>query len=356
MNYFRRLDPFLLLPSLSISGISIFLLLSTSPNLAGPQLIYSLIGVFLYLMFTSLDIRFIPKYTFQFYIFSVIFLLIIFLLPQIRGAHRWIDFGFFILQPSEILKPLIIITFASFLSKDNQPGPVSIVGYTLGFLPFLVLIFLQPDLGNAIIYLSFFTGLLIISGVYISILLTGFLSFFTLLPGIWLILKDYQKQRLFSFINPNLDPSGAGYNAIQSMIAIGSGGLAGLGLGRGTQSRLLFLPEYQTDFIFASLVESLGFFGGFILLILYIIILVRILLIALNSEYRLGRLLAVGIFCQIFAQIFINIAMNLGLLPITGITLPLLSYGGSSLVSTYISLGLISSLTSVIPKKLLVIR
>ena len=140
------------------------------------------------------------------------------------------------------------------------------------------------------------------------------------------------------------------------MIAIGSGGLFGLGLGKGTQSRLLFLPEFQTDFIYASLVESLGFIGGFLLILFYLTVLIRIIFIAVNTQSRFGRFLCLGIFCQIFIQILINIGMNLGILPITGITLPLLSYGGSSIVSTYISLGMVNGIYSYLPKKLLVIR
>lgn len=356
MSIFRRIDLYLILPSLAISGISIFLLLSTSPNNSTQQVIFTVIGIFLFLLFSAFDFRFYPKFKNLLYILSLVLLGIIFLFPPIRSAHRWIDFGFFIFQPSEILKPFIIIVFASILRGLKKPGLPSVFLCLLLYLPLVILVFLQPDLGNTIIYLSIIIGLFIISGVDHKILLSGSVAFFIFLPAFWLVLKEYQRQRIFSFLNPSLDPSGSGYNAIQSMIAIGSGGLFGLGLGKGTQSRLLFLPEFQTDFIYASLVESLGFIGGFLLILFYLTVLIRIIFIAVNTQSRFGRFLCLGIFCQIFIQILINIGMNLGILPITGITLPLLSYGGSSIVSTYISLGMVNGIYSYLPKKLLVIR
>ena len=251
---------------------------------------------------------------------------------------------------------MIILFYSSHLIKIQKISGFTLLKLIVTFLPIFALIFLQPDLGNAIIYISLFIGLLIIAGTNISHLLSGAATLLLFLPLIWARLLGYQRQRLISFINPQLDPLGAGYNAIQSVIAIGSGGLIGLGLGRGNQSRLLFLPEYQTDFIFASLIESLGFAGGLILLGLYFLMLFWILLVALKSSNLLGRFIAVGIFCQIFSQVIINVGMNMGLLPITGITLPLLSYGGSSIVSTYISLGLINAVSADTPKKILVIR
>lgn len=356
MTKIKSLDPLILMPSISISGISIFLLLANGTNLFVPQLVFTLISILLFIIVANLDFRIWPKYIYIFYVSALFLLTVIFFLPSVRGAHRWIDFHFFVLQPSELLKPAIILFYAYIMSKFNKLDIKMIFWQLFSFVPILLLIFLQPDLGNTIIYVAFFIGLLIIGGISLKFILTSFLVFLVFLPGIWKLLREYQKERIFSFINPQLDPGGAGYNAIQSIIAIGSGGLFGLGLGRGTQSRLLFLPEYQTDFIFASLVESLGFFGGVLLITLYLILLIRILLLAFNTDNRFARLVLIGIFCQLFSQIFINIGMNIGLLPITGITLPLLSYGGSSIVSTYVSLGLVSNIANSFRKKLLVIR
>jgi len=356
MTFLKRLDLHLLFPALSISIISFFLLASSSHNLFLPQAIFTLVGLLFYFIVLSVDYELWPKFQYFFYLIILILLIVIFFFPQVRGTHRWIDFGVFILQPSEILKPLIILFYSSILAKNQKIDSFTLFKIILTFLPVIALIFLQPDLGNAIIYLSFFLGLMIIAGLNIFYLMLGSFSLLLFLPIIWLRLLDYQRQRLFSFINPRLDPLGAGYNAIQAVIAIGSGGLLGLGLGRGSQSRLLFLPEYQTDFIFAALVESLGLLGGIVLLVLYFLMLWHILQIALNSNNLLGRYIAIGIFCQIFSQVIINIGMNIGILPITGITLPLLSYGGSSIVSTYLSLGLINAIVISIPRKLLVIR
>ena len=191
--------------------------------------------------------------------------------------------------------------------------------------------------------MSIFLSMLILSGLSWIYLVGGIVLFFVFMPLLWMLLKDYQRARLLSFFNPYLDPQGTGYNAIQAMITIGSGGLWGLGLGRGTQSRLLFLPEYQTDFIFSSIVEVLGFFGGLVIIILYLILLTKIITVVFKTEDQFGQLIVIGVFTQLFIQVFINIGMNLGILPITGITMPLVSYGGSSIVSTFIGLGLVTS-------------
>ena len=168
-------------------------------------------------------------------------------------------------------------------------------------------------------------------------------------------MHNYQRQRIITFLNPEHDPLGSGYNTIQAVISIGSGGLTGLGLGKGTQSRLLFLPEYHTDFVFASLVEELGFLGGFMTLLFYTMLLLRIVWIGFHSQVSYGWYFTLGLFSQLFIQIVINIGMNMGLLPITGITLPLISYGGSSIISTFIGLGFLISIKRYTTRDLLVI-
>ena len=218
------------------------------------------------------------------------------------------------------------------------------------------MIFQQPDLGNVLVYVGIFVSLLIVSGLHWFYFPAGALLFAVFLPLVWAFIKNYQRLRLVSFLNPYLDPRGTGYNAIQAMIAVGSGGLMGVGLGRGTQSRLLFLPEYQTDFIFSSIAEALGFVGGLFIIFLYFALLTKILTVTFKAEDRFGRYIAIGDFAQLFIQIFINIGMNLGILPITGITLPLISYGGSSVISTFIGLGLVTSISRMGNIKPLVIR
>ncbi|KKS46770.1 hypothetical protein A3J20_06730 [Candidatus Gottesmanbacteria bacterium RIFCSPLOWO2_02_FULL_42_29] len=355
-RFFNQLDPFLLIPSLGLAGISIFILASVGTNEFLAQSVFIIFGLLIYLIISTINYRIWSRFSVVFYLLTVFLLLILFFLPQIRGVHRWIDFGLFLLQPSEILKPILIVVFAYLISKRDLSRTGNLFFINCLFLPILILVFLQPDLGNTIVYAVFFLGMLLAGGISLSLVISGSILFTILTPAFWTFLKSYQKQRILSFFNPAIDPAGSGYNAIQSMIAVGSGGLWGLGLGRGTQSKLFFLPEFQTDFIFATLVESLGFIGGIVLIFLYFFLLVRILSIVFSAEDQMGKLISIGIFLQIFIQVFINIGMNLGILPITGITLPLVSSGGSSIISTFLSLGILNAIGKSRRENELVIR
>jgi rod shape determining protein RodA len=209
-------------------------------------------------------------------------------------------------------------------------------------IPFF-LVFRQPDLGSSIVYASFWSAMLLAGGLPVWFLVTGVGLVAILLPFLWGHLAQYQKSRITTFLEPELDPKGAGYNALQSMIAVGSGQLFGRGLGRGTQSHLRFLPEFHTDFIFATLVEELGFFGGSLLIACYGILLLRVILPILHGIVTDARvfIFSFGLFAMLLTQIFINAGMNMGLIPITGITLPFVSYGGSSILSTAVSFGIL---------------
>jgi rod shape determining protein RodA len=251
---------------------------------------------------------------------------------------------------------LFIVFFAKKIQEYNLQQFKSVVRLVILFIPIAYLIFKQPDLGNLIVYLTIFVSILVVAGIPWKYIIISVLSGGLFLPFFWFILHNYQKLRILSFINPYLDPSGAGYNALQAVISIGSGQLSGLGLGRGTQSRLLFLPEYHTDFIFASLGEELGFVGGSFVILFYILLIFWIIKIAYDCDDNFGRFLTIGVLMQFFIQVFINIGMNLGIMPITGITLPLVSYGGNSIVSTLIELGLIVSISKTLRKNPLVIR
>lgn len=342
MNFFFFLDPVLLLPVIGLSTISLALIASTANNLFLPQFLYFVIGFLCLIIFSSIDNRIWKKLNWYIYGISIMLLLVTFLGPQVRGATRWIELGLFRFQSSEFVKPMFIIFLANFFSQMPKGEKKYLFSFLL-LLPLLLLIFKQPDLGNVLVYVFIFVSITVISGLaWRYVILSGLILLF-ILPLFWNLLLDYQKLRLISFLNPQLDPVGTGYNALQAIIAIGSGKLFGFGLGKGTQSNLLFLPEYHTDFVFASLVEELGFVGGAISLIFYLLILMRIIAIGNNSSGS-GKYLACGIFAQFFIQLFINIGMNLGILPITGITLPLLSYGGSSIISSFISLGIVLSL------------
>lgn len=335
----------ILLTCLALFGL--FLLLTVSQALFFQQLIYVLVGLALYVLFARLDGVLLWWVGPISYVVANIFLLLSYFGPTIRGATRWIFLGPVQLQPSELVKPLLLLAFARFMT--TYP-PRNIRNFPLLFglfiLPFL-LVFRQPDLGSSLVYISFWLAMMVAGGLPIILLaLVGLaMSFFS--PVAWHVLAQYQKSRILTFLNPALDPQGAGYNAVQSMIAVGSGQFFGRGLGRGTQSHLQFLPEHHTDFIFATLVEELGFLGGFFLLLLYALLLWRILFPFLRgfTERTFSFIYAVGLFALLLSQVFINAGMNMGIIPITGITLPFVSYGGSSILSLAIAFGLFCAIT-----------
>lgn len=339
------LDPLFAIPILGLSSLSLAIIASTNPALFLSEFVFFIIGLALYYFFSKIDYRIYRNIIVPIYLFSTLALILVFFGPSVRGARRWIDFFGFRLQSSEIIKPFITILLAKVFSETSINTFKGFIKSVAIFLPLLLLIFKQPDLGNVIVFLGVFITMIIFAGLqYVYILSSLFLTTI-LLPFIWNNLHDYQKSRIFTFINPFTDPKGAGYNALQAIIAIGAGGFWGLGLGRGTQSHLLFLPEFHTDFAFASLVEEFGFLGGILVLGFYFMLLLKILFIAHKSTDRFSRYICVGIFSQLLLQVLINIGMNIGLLPITGITLPLLSYGGSSILSIFISLGVIISIS-----------
>lgn len=344
MKFLNRIDPLVIFPIIGLSGISLAIISSTTPLLFSQQLFFFIFGGFLYFVFSNIDYRIWPRFRWIIYIISLILLLITFLGREVRGSSRWVDLGWFRLQPSEIIKPFVVIFLADIFSRSNIKSLFSLITPFAFFLPVILLIFKQPDLGNVLIFCFVFFLMIFITLIPWWKILISFGILLFIQPLIWLVLRDYQKARILSFINPLADPKGAGYNALQAIIAIGSGRWMGLGLGRGTQSHLLFLPEYHTDFVFASISEELGFLGSSFVIIFYLILLSRILLISSKENNRFAQFFSLGIFALAFGQVFINIGMNLGILPITGITLPLLSYGGSSIISTFIGLGIVQNI------------
>ncbi len=327
--------------------LSLFILKSIFPSLFIQQVIWVILGLIVFFIFTHIDYRHYERFSWLFYFASIFFLLVTVLFGAItRGSVRWLQVGGFSIQSSELVKPFLILFFA-FLFSDDKIGLKKLI--KSGFLMALValLVFFQPDLGSSLVIVFVWLGMLLAKAVKGRWLLFGVAILSLFLPLIWHFLRDYQKERIFTFLNPSADPLGSGFNLIQSKIAIGSGQLFGRGLGRGTQSHLQFLPERQTDFIFASLAEELGFIGAVILILLFFFLLLRILLLAVNIEDRFASLVCLGVFSLLFIQVFVNIGMNLGLLPITGLTLPLLSYGGSSLLSTMMALGIVNNIAKV---------
>ena len=292
----------------------------------------------------NFDYKILQRYGNHFYVFNLILLILVMLVGQTAlGAQRWIALGPISIQPSEFSKLIMIIALAAMLEKRggkiNTITDLAPVAAYVG-VPFL-LVLKQPDLGTSLVFLAIFFGMVFVAGVRLRLLLGIFGAGLAAMPVLWHFLKDYQKMRIMVFMDPNVDPLGAGYHIIQSKIAIGSGMLFGKGLFGGTQSQLNFLPENHTDFIFSVVGEELGFVGCAILLLLYLVVLWRGIRIAQDASDMFGRLLAVGITSMIAFHVLINVGMTMGIMPVTGIPLPLMSYGVSSLTTNIMAIAIL---------------
>ena len=313
------------------------------------QIIWLLIGWSLFFVMTFIDYQIISRLAYIVYILNLGAILFVTFFGNVAlGAQRWIDFGFFKYQPSETMKLCMIIVLARSLYRHSSDGAG--MGFkelffplTLLLIPF-VLVVEQPDLGTAMTLAAISSTILLFVKVRRSILVTAALALAVAAPIAWTyVLHDYQKNRIFTFISPANDPQGAGYNSIQSRIAVGSGQFLGKGFRKGTQSQLEFLPERHTDFIFSVLSEEHGFVGSLTTITLFLVFFLFGIRIASAARDKFGALLVVGVLSYIFWHMLINIGMVIGLLPIVGVPLPLLSYGGSSMLTTMCGLGLISS-------------
>lgn len=301
------------------------------------QLIHILLCLPPIIFLTFVDLRII--YKFSYLIYFVILALLVFVELKgytAMGATRWINIGSFRFQPSEPAKLALVFMLAKYfqnISEEQTNNLFYLILPIFGTLIPAFLIIKQPDLGTGIILLSVAITVFFAAGVSIWKFVILGISVLGSMPIIWQFLKAYQKKRIMVFLNPEYDPKGAGYNIIQSKIAIGSGKIFGKGLGSGTQSHLRFLPEHQTDFIFASLCEEFGFVGGTLLLILYGLIIYISIAVAINTKNIYGKLLVIGIVSIFFSHALINISMVMGLMPAVGVPLPLISYGGTMIVS-----------------------
>lgn len=337
----------LLISPLIIFSFGFVALLSTSGPLVRSHVVYFIVGYLFFLLFSSLDHAYLKHLWKYIYLVSVILLLITFAFAELRlGAARWIEIGGLTFQTSEFAKFALILAVSSMI--ENNLSGIKDLRF-LGILVLLMalpvfLIFVQPDLGTTLVLLSTFLGMLFFSGINKMYFLYVFLAAGIFSAPIWHILKDYQKNRILVFLNPQLDVLGSGYNVIQSLIAVGSGGFWGKGFGRGTQANLKFLPAHWTDFIFASFAEEWGFFGVILLIFSFCLLLVTILYVAYKSEELFGKIFCVGVFMVIFIQFMVNVGMNLGVMPVTGVTLPLVSYGGSSMIITMLLLGVVHNI------------
>ena len=291
----------------------------------------------------NFDYKILQRYGNHFYVFNLILLILVMLVGQSAlGAQRWIALGPISIQPSEFSKLIMIIALAAMMEKRGKIQSLSDVAPVAGYVlvPFL-LVLKQPDLGTSLVFLAIFFGMVFVAGLRLRILAGIFGLGLAAMPVLWYFLKDYQKMRIMVFMDPNVDPLGAGYHIIQSKIAIGSGLLFGKGLFGGTQSQLNFLPENHTDFIFSVVGEELGFVGCAVLLLLYLIVLWRGIRIAQDASDTFGRLLAVGITSMIAFHVLVNVGMTMGIMPVTGIPLPLMSYGVSSLTTNVMAIAIL---------------
>lgn len=318
--------------------ISFLVLRSIAPSIYPNYLIYILISAIIFFIFSKFDFDVLILFSPHLYVISVVLLIVPLVIGQVtRGAIRWIPLGGLTIQPSEIVRAFLLLFFASYLSnkKLNRERFTKLILFF--FVPFL-LILIQPSLGVAILTLVGFLGVLLASKIEKKYFLIGFSVFLLTVPGIWFILRPYQRQRIATFLNPEEDPLGGGYNSIQSMISVGSGKLTGRGLGEGVQTQLEFLPEKHTDFVFAALSEEMGFLGaGLVLVCLFTVFMVLIQIVE-NARGPVARSYVTGVFLVLFVQTLIHIGMNMGLFPITGVPLPFVSAGGSALLGTTLAI------------------
>ena len=346
-------DWVLLLQILLLVGVGIINLYSatsTWDTLGTPiylkQFYWLGIGLCIALALTIFDYRHIEYFGLPLYVINVGLLLMVLLVGKTSmGATRWLDLGFFNLQPSELMKIMIIFILARYFSRHEQ-----VHGYSLRqlVLPFAILgvpvlmIMKQPDLGTAMLVIFIASSMALFAGIHrrtlISLTVMGLVA---TIGGWFFYLHNYQKERILTFLNPERDPLGSGYHIIQSKIAVGSGGFFGKGFMQGTQSQLAFLPERHTDFAFSVFAEEWGFFGCLLLLVLYLLLVCWGIYVASRAGDRFGMFLALGVTAMLFWHIIVNLGMVIGLLPVVGVPLPLFSYGGTSMVTTMVGVGLL---------------
>jgi len=322
---------------LVLSGI---ILKSIAPSLFPLQFVYLGVAILAFWFFSQINFDIISLFSKHLYIVSIALLIMTLIIGRVtRGAIRWIPIGAFSLQPAEFVRPFLLIFFANYLTIQKVDFKRVLKAFFLLVLPaFLVLI--QPSLGVSVLTVVGFLGVLISSNFNKKYVLGGVAVILVSIPIFWQVMVPYQRQRVLTFINPSVDPLGAGYNSLQSTIAAGAGKITGMGLGRGVQTQLAFLPEKQTDFIFAAVSEEMGFVGAGLTLAATFVILFRLVAIVENSISPAARAYVCGFFLVYLLQIFIHIGMNLGMLPVTGLPFPLVSAGGSSLLATMIGLGI----------------
>ena len=314
---------------------------------AAPQMVRFSVGLFVMVGLAMVDIRQLQRWAYWIFGLALLLLVGVELAGRIgMGAQRWIDFRIFQLQPSEVMKIALVMALARYFhgqtSEQTRKWPSLFLPAAMILAP-TVLVLRQPDLGTALLLVAGGGAVMFAAGIALRWFAIGGAVALGALPVGWHFLHDYQRDRVLTYLDPERDPLGAGYHILQSKIALGSGGIFGKGFMGGTQSHLNFLPEKQTDFIFTMLAEELGLAGALLLLLLYLLIMAYCFGVAFRSTSQFGRLLAVGVGVTFFLYVFINIAMVTGLIPVVGVPLPLISYGGTAMMTLMVGFGLVAS-------------
>jgi rod shape determining protein RodA len=355
---FKRIFIFdwaLVIAILFLTGISLLALYGISAtgfkdqSIIWKQIAFAFLGLIAMAFFSRADYHYLRSYSRPIYFITIfVLILVLFLGSTLHGTSGWLGVGSLNVQPVEFAKIALIVFLASFISSKKMILGEMVQLVVSMFLT-LVIIFLvmkQPDFGSAMVLLGIWLGMVLLSGInkkaFIILLAIGFL----LAASTWFFLADYQKARIITFMNPQSDIKGSGYNVHQSIVAVGSGGLTGKGIGHGSQSQLNFLPASHTDFIFATVTEELGFLGAIAVLFLYAVLFYRMKKIASLAPDNFGYLITSGVMIMIFVQLLVNMGMNIGLVPVAGIPLPFLSYGGSSLVASFAAVGIVLNIYS----------
>lgn len=345
------LNWFIVFVIIAVASIGFAMLYSVAGGSIDPwaksQFIRFLIGLSVMIVIAIIDIRVWMFLAYPLYALSVGMLVIVDVMGEMgKGSQRWIDLGFMNLQPSEFMKIALVMALARYfhcLSDDDTLRIKSLFKPIVLIILPVILVLRQPDLGTTLLIVMGGIGLLFAAGIRMWLFVFSFVSMIPAAFGAWQFLKPYQKQRVLTFLDPEKDPLGAGYHIIQSKIALGSGGVYGKGFIQGTQSQLNFLPEKHTDFIFTVIAEELGLIGGLTLLSLYFILLSYAMIVSVSVKSQFGRLLILGMVITFFLYLFINIAMVMGLVPVVGVPLPLVSYGGSAMLTLMVGFGFILS-------------
>lgn len=355
LQSFRKFDVVLLAATIILIALGLLILYSsglrpgpTSSQLdTSRQILYVIVGLGLFWLISRVDYNVWGNYSRILYALMLVLLLIVEIFGATRlGATRWINLGFFQFQPSEFAKLALTIVLAKFFAKNyEQTDKLKYLFLSLVYLlPPLILVLVQPDLGTSLVLSSIWFVMALASRIKKRYFLILIAAVILSIPLIYPRLASYQQQRINTFLNPTANPASSGYNVNQAIIAVGSGGLFGQGLSSGSQSQGNFLPSQHTDFVFAVLSEKLGFLGGLVTILLYCVVIFRAVWIARNSSNRFGTFLAMGIATMFGFHVLVNIGMNTGLLPVTGIPLPFISAGGTSMIISLISIALLESI------------